>query len=150
MIVAFCGHSEYMGTLEDEKNVLDFLECRVGDESVEFFLGEYGGFDRFAYNCARKYQKKHPVARLVFITPYLSEGFLKKHIDSQHRFDDILYPNLETVLPRYAITYRNRWIVEQADLLISYVVLSYGGAYKMYRYAKQKNREIYNLPSDEL
>ena len=145
MIVAFCGHSEYMGNSEDERKVLEYLERRVGNKAVEFYLGEYGGFDRFAYTCARKYQETHSAARLVFISPYLSEAFLKKHIESSHRFDAVLYPNLENVPPRYAISYRNRWIAEQAEVLISYVVYSYGGASKMYRYAVQKGKEIYNL-----
>ena len=53
MIVAFCGHAKYVGNFLDEKKVLEFLEKRIGDTSCEFYLGEYGGFDRFSYLCAK-------------------------------------------------------------------------------------------------
>ena len=52
MVIAFCGHSNYVENSEDEKRFFEILERRIGSEQADFFLGEYGGFDRFAYNCA--------------------------------------------------------------------------------------------------
>ena len=139
MIIAFCGHATYIQNSEDEKKVLEILELRLGDAPSEFFLGEYGSFDRFAYNCAKKFKEKHSNTKLIFVTPYLRvEG-------KNDRFDGILYPELERIPPRYAISHRNRWIVEQADIIIAYVAHAYGGAYAMYRYAKHKGKEIYNI-----
>ena len=71
MIVAFCGHSSYVRNLNDEKKVMEILGNRVKNSPVEFFLGEYGGFDSFAYACAKKFKNKHPDSKLIFITPYL-------------------------------------------------------------------------------
>ncbi len=143
MIIAFCGHSTYVRNFEDEKKVLEILEHRIGDTPSEFFLGEYGNFDHFAYICAKKYKETHPYVKLIFITPYLTEKSLIQW--KKDRFDLVIYPELERIPPRYAISHRNRWIVEQADIIIAYIAHEYGGAYTMYRYAKRKGKEVYNI-----
>ena len=142
MVVAFCGHADYVGCDEDQAKVLAALEKEVADASVEFYLGEYGGFDRFAYHCAKKFKERHPAARLVFVTPYMltDQG---RGAMVRERFDAILYPPLETVPPRFCISHRNRWIVEQSDLLVCYIRRSYGGAQAMYRYAVKKKKRIF-------
>ncbi len=151
MVVAFCGHADYMKKDEDKQRILALLEDVVGEQPCEFFLGEYGGFDSLAYECARIFQKTHSEAKLVFITPYLSPTYRKNREASENRrFDLTLYPNLEKVPPRYAISHRNRWIVEQADVLIAYVDHKYGGAYTMYRCAVAKKKTIYNIADREL
>ena len=78
MVIAFCGHSKYIQNTEDEKRILEILKNKVGDTPSEFFLGEYGAFDLFAYNCAKKFQESNPHAKLIFIPPYLSVQYKKK------------------------------------------------------------------------
>ncbi len=146
MIIAFCGHAKYKKSLEDEKKILEILEKRIGNTPCEFFLGEYGDFDCFAYECVKKFKKNHPDIMLVFITPYLSVEYKKNYDEyKKDRFDLIIYPELENVPRRYAISYRNRWIADHANIIIAYIDHEYGGAYTMYKYAKRKNKEIYNI-----
>lgn len=146
MIVAFCGHANYVEQSGDKEDVLRFLEKRVGDSSVEFFLGEYGNFDSFAYACAKRFRELHSRAKLIFVTPYLSEHYRKNDpLYLQARFDQIIYPPIEHVPPRYAILHRNQWIAREADLLIAYITHEYGGAHTMYRHASRAGKEIYNI-----
>lgn len=35
---------------------------------------------------------------------------------------------IEAIHPKYAITWRNRWMLEQADHVLTYVTHSWGGA----------------------
>jgi uncharacterized phage-like protein YoqJ len=110
------------------------------------YLGGYGGFDDFAYDCCKKYKQTHPGISLVFVTPYLTEAYQKDHLQNQEkRFDYILYPEIENRLPKYAIVYRNKYMVEKADVVIAYVLHDFGGAYATYTYAKRKGKEIFNL-----
>ena len=146
MTVAFFGHSEYVETYMDKERLLVLLEQKIGDSPVEFFLGEYGGFDRFAYGCAREFKKNHPHAKLVFVSPY--PFLLKRQCDIDEkgkRFDLVLYPPLENIPPRYAILRRNRWMIEHSDMVFVYVKHRYGGAYAAYQYAVKTSRELYNL-----
>lgn len=141
MVIAFCGHSDYIRTHQDERLVLEILEKIVGNKPCEFFLGEYGNFDRFAYYCAKKFKHMHPNSRLILIIPYIN----KKTDISEQLFDECIYPQLEHVPPKYAISHRNRWIAEQADIIIAYITHEYGGAYAMYCHAKRKRKAIYNI-----
>lgn len=146
MIISFCGHSDYTEKFSDEKKTIEILERKVRGTDVFFYLGGYGGFDNFAYNCAKKFKEKHGNARLFFITPYLiSEKSDNRFCALSEKFDLVLYPELERVPRKYAISYRNRWIVEQSDIIIGYIIRKYGGAYNSYLYAMKKGKEIYNI-----
>lgn len=146
MIVSFFGHSNYIGNSLDEKTVLDYLESVANGEDIEFYLGEYGAFDDFAYNCAKKYKTHHPGSKLIFITPYITPEHRRSVANNLNsRFDLILYPELEKIPLKYAIIHRNKWMVDKADLIITFIKRSFGGAYKTYRYAKQKGKPILNI-----
>ncbi len=142
MIITFCGHSDYIRRTEDERRVLTFFESTVGAQNVEFFLGGYGGFDSFAYVCAKKYKLSHKNAMLMYVTPYLD-----RIVDKI--YDDIIYPPIENVPFRFAISHRNKWMAEQADIVICYVIREYGGAYQTYVHAKRKGKTIFNLADFE-
>jgi uncharacterized phage-like protein YoqJ len=140
MIITFCGHSQFFSSNEYQNRLIEILEHEVGDLSAEMYLGGYGGFDSFAYSCCKKYKQTNASISLVFVTPYIK-------IDPIvcQNYDSILYPGLEDKLPRYAITYRNRFMVDKADLIIAYIDHEWGGAYNTYKYAKKKGKRIINL-----
>jgi hypothetical protein len=142
MIITFCGHAQFQRSEECEKKLLTFLEEKVGDSSADIYLGGYGNFDAFAYGCCKKYQESHPNISLVFVTPYLSNNHLQYQKDI---YDAVLYPEIENKPLRYAITYRNRYMVEKADYIIAYVSHDWGGAYATYKHAQRKGKKIFNL-----
>ena len=146
MTVAFCGHADFYGTGEQEERILDFLGEKIGDQAADLYLGGYGGFDSFAYVCCKKYKEHHPNVSLVFVTSYMTQEYQRKHLtDMQSKYDEILYPALENKPRRFAISYRNQYMMEKADFVIAYVDHDWGGAYTTYRYAKRKRKVIFNL-----
>ncbi len=150
MIVAFCGHAHFSKTEEYERKILEYLEEKIGDQTAEMYLGEYGGFDKFAYECCKKYKKLHPNILLVFVTPYFTIEYQRNHLEYQKtRYDLVIYPEIEDKPNRYAISYRNRYMVEKADYIIAYVKHDWGGAYDTYKCAKRKGKVILNLADFE-
>ena len=146
MILTFCGHADFQKTPEMASRLLTLLEERVGNSPAELYLGGYGGFDRFAYEVASQYKQTHPQVSLVFVTPYLTEEYQRTHLtEAATRYDAILYPELERVPPRFAISYRNRYMVEKADLVIAYVCRERGGAYRTLRHALRRGKDTVNL-----
>lgn len=136
MIITFCGHRE----LYDEKEVKVWLE-RVTENLIvngaeTFYFGGYGAFDRLAASVLAEQKKRYPQIELVLILPYLNR---RKDISP---CDSSLYPPLESVPKKLAIVRRNRWMVDQADVVVSYVLHSWGGAAMMLEYAKQKKKRI--------
>lgn len=72
----------------------------------------------------------------ILVLPYLD----RKMDESQ--CDWTVYPGLVKVPRRYAITHRNHYMVNDADVVIAYVQHSWGGAAQTLDYAKQKKKRI--------
>ena len=122
------------------------MEKKIGDRPADMYLGGYGNFDSLAYGCCKKYQKTHPNVSLVFVTPYLTETYKKNHLEyEKNKYDLILYPEIEEKPLRYAIIYRNRWMVQKADIVVCGIDHGWGGAYRAYQYAKKKEKTLFNV-----
>ena len=146
MVVTFCGHTQFCKTEEYEQKMLAYLEENVADSAADMYLGGYGDFDNFAYDCCKKYKKTHPKVTRVFVTPYLTLSYQKNHLDYQKaRYDLILYPDIEDKPKRLALLYRNKYMIEKADFVVAYVSHNFGGAYTTYKYAKKCGKKIFNL-----
>lgn len=145
MIITFCGHSSYSPKQEDEEEMLKLFENISKNEEITFLLGGYGGFDGFSRYCASKYKETHPNAKLVFVSPYLGKWLDERKETIKDRYDEIIYPELENVPPKFAITKRNEWMVNQADYIIAYVQTHYGGAYNSLLYAYKHKKPYTNL-----
>ena len=145
MKVGFFGHRDTY--LNKEK--LDKLEKLIVDvisknKQVEFFLGGYGNFDYYCAKILLQLKTEYSNFKLTFITPYLNTNHLKEVIEN-NLYDDYIYPPLENTPKKYAIIKRNFWIVDNCDFLIFNVKHSYGGAYRAFKYAKQKDKEFINF-----
>ena len=61
---------------------------------------------------------------------------------SREGYDETVYPPLESVPRRYAILRRNEWMVRRSDVIVAYVLHSWGGAAKTLDYARKKKKII--------
>ncbi len=145
MIITFCGHSNYIGNSRDEECLLNYFEKVIKENEVDFYFGGYGGFDRFALSCAKKYKKTHKNANLIFIAPYLGNWLNSRKEFLESSYDMIIYPDIENVPKKFAIIKRNQWMVNHADYLFAYVRTHYGGAYKTLLYAHKHKKRYTNL-----
>lgn len=146
MIITFCGHGDFVATRALEQKLLSIFNEQLHDSPADLYLGGYGNFDRFALRCGHLYKKHHPQVSLVYVSPYVTPPRTSGAVSQgKSPYDHILYPGLEGIPPRYAILHRNRYMAEQADLVIAYMTRSRGGAYQMYQHAKRKGKIIYNL-----
>ena len=140
MIVTFCGHRQ----VENEDKVRHWLENVVEglirDGADCFYLGGYGGFDRMALTVVNEAKEAHPGVRAILALPYLDRSM---DLDA---YDGSIYPSLEKVPRRYAISRRNRWMVDQADVVVAYVIHEWGGAAMTLRYAEAKKKTIIRFP----
>lgn len=149
MIITFCGHSDYLEHKEDEERLLSLLEIIANGQHVDFYLGGYGKFDAFAKNCAEKFKNTHNDAKIIFVTPYLNKWLDDRREYLEKEYDEILYPELEQMPLKFAISKRNEWMVKQADYVFAYVNTHYGGAYNALLYAAKHNKPYMNLYSGD-
>lgn len=136
MIVTFCGHRE----VREPEKVRNWLYVTVEGLILEgadcFYLGGYGRFDAMAANIVRELKGKYPHIRSVLTLPYLDREY------DLSGYDESIYPPLENVPRRYAISKRNEYMVDKADVVVAYVVYGFGGASKTLRYAERKQKWI--------
>lgn len=142
MVCVFFGHRDAPSTL---RSVLrQTIEHLIVGEGVEnFYVGNQGNFDLMAQQELCNAKKRYPHIIYEIVLAYPPAPF--------HSFalGETLYPfGLENKPRRYAIDYRNKWMVEHADIVVSYVERSWGGAAKSVRMAKRRGIRVIALPRE--
>ena len=136
MTVAFCGHAQISQSEKIEKWLYDVAQKLIEQGATTFYLGGYGAFDSLAASVLREQKKRYSQIELVLVLAYLNTG------RDTSGYDSTVYPPLETVPRRFAISHRNRWMVESADVVVAYVLHDWGGAATTLRCARQKKKQI--------
>ena len=145
MIVTFCGHRDIFFKNDEEKRLVEELRkiLKEAPDAV-FYLGDYGQFDTLCNYILKELQKEYPLLKRIFVTPYLDPEYA--HLKyAKGYYDEVLYPFTDKVVKRFAISKRNQWMVNKADLVIAYVNYSWGGAVKTFEYAVRKHKRYVNL-----
>ena len=153
MIISFAGHSSVSrGEKLCELVKEQIIKNANADDSITFYLGGYGDFDEICARACRELKRAYKSIELVYVMPYItaSEQEKVKEMIEYGLYDSSIYPPIETVPPKFAITKRNEWMVSNADLIIAFVKHKYGGAYKTLTWAKRKNKKIINLCNFEV
>ena len=135
-VVTFCGHREFYGNEKEIEWLRDTIEKLILRGADDFLLGGYGGFDNCAATIVWELKRRHPDIRSTLVLPYLDRA-----VDAT-KYDGTLYPPLEKVPKRYAISKRNRYMVDEADIVVAYVNHDWGGAAETLAYAKRQKKEI--------
>ncbi len=138
MTVTFCGHREVHEPEKVRAWLEEVVEGLINKGADTFYLGGYGQFDMLAAAVVRAKKERYPQIRYVLVLPYLDRGY------DASAYDETVYPPLENVPKRYAISKRNEHMADMADVVVAYVVYSFGGAYKTLRYSERKRKKIVN------
>ena len=136
MTVTFCGHTQISQSEKIENWLYDVTQKLIEQGATTFYLGGYGAFDSLAASVLREQKKQYPQIKLVLVLAYLNTG------KNTSGYDSTVYPPLETVPRRFAISHINRWMVEASDVVVAYVLHDWGGAATTLRCAKQKKKHI--------
>ena len=137
MVAVFCGHSHLTGTQAEMEIFLEKTIEALAQEGVEeFWSGGYGDFDRLAARTVWRMKERFPRIKSVLVLAYLNRG------EPDYFYDETLYPPLETVPKRLAIIRRNEYMVERADVVVSGVTRSFGGAFYTHSYALGKKKRM--------
>lgn len=138
MTVTFCGHGDIYYNSDVKLRLTHLVEKCIKLGAEEFLLGGYGRFDFLAAQVVNEVKEQYPHIKSVFATPYMDIKYDKDLYDCSE------YPPLENVPKRFAISKRNEWMVDRADIVIAYVIREFGGAAKTFEYAKRKGKAVFN------
>ena len=105
-------------------------------------MGRDGEFDTYAATLVKRVQKDYDDYHTIefnLVLPYRK----KDMEDFEKYYDRVDIPI--SAHPKLAITKRNEWMAEQADLIFCYIERESSGAYKAVQYARKLRKEVINL-----
>lgn len=103
-----------------------------------FYVGTHGNFDTMAYRAVKELQVEYPEIRVYRVLAYMPKEEIA---------DSILPEGIELVHPKYAISWRNKWMLDHTDYVIAYTTHNYGGAAKYVKQAEKESKLVLYLDS---
>lgn len=150
LTVSLFGHRIIDDYLTAEQKLYELLRIIMsrGDREVEFLVGRNGDFDLMTASIVRRL-KKALNAENVFLTlvlPY-ETAELRNNTEAFEDFYDSIEISEASADKnfKYAITARNRDMIDRSDVVVVYVKNQSGGAYQSLRYAEKNEKKIVNL-----
>lgn len=138
MTVTFFGHGDAPDSV---KNVLiDILIDLIDNRgATHFYVGNHGNFDRYVASVLEKIKQIYPNIECNIVLAYLPLH------NNEYRINTVFPEGIETIPKKFAINFRNKWMIEQSDTIVAYVTHSFGGAARFVEMARKKKKEIINI-----
>ncbi len=139
MTVTFFGHKDTPKEIEPtlRTTLVDLIE---NHGATEFYVGNNGSFDTMV---------RHQLEELSQVYPITYNIVLAYIPTKKSEYDDytntILPEGIESVPKRFAISYRNKWMLEQSDIVVTYVTHTYGGAAQFKEMAERQGKMVIEL-----
>ena len=104
-------------------------------------------FDSIVRSVLRELTQLYPHIKYSVVLERVPE---KKNEFELNDYSDTMLPEgIENVHPRYAISWRNRWMIKQAEYVVAYVAYSLGRSAKFTEMALKAEKKVYNLATSD-
>ena len=138
-VCTFFGHRDCIGL--SKQKLEEAIEDLILNHGVDlFYVGNEGQFDALVHWILFAIKKKYPHIRYAVVLAYPP-----KNLPGEDYSDTMLPEGIETVHHRYTITWRNRWMLQRTDYVITYITHSWGGAARFAEEAKRQRKRVINL-----
>ena len=122
MIITLIGDPNYVEQDGHREKLLSILEDHIGDKVSQLFFGGVGHFDMFALRIGRVFQKSHLYTALTLIPPCHTSDLDPKHLAMlEVFFDHVLEPPFDLLSGEDALLHRDKWILDQTDLVVTHL-----------------------------
>ena len=139
MVCTFFGHKDTPKEIEPtlRSTLIDLIE----NKNVNvFYVGNNGNFDTMVRRQLEDLSQTYPITYSVVL------AYLPTEKNKYDNLANTIYPEgLETVPKRFAISWRNKWMIQQTDIVVTYVTHNFGGAAQFKAMAEKKRKTTINL-----
>ena len=142
------GHGEIEITEELKEKIYITIEKLIINGCEYFYFGGFGMFDDLCYKIVSELKLKYSHIKRIFCLSDPRHLRINKRPKwlREESYEDFVYLNLEFDWWYKRIYFRNCAMINKSDVVLFYVEKrEKSGAYKAYKYAKQKKKEIINL-----
>ena len=139
MICTFFGHKDTPKEIEPilRSTLIDLIE----NKNVNvFYVGNNGSYDTMVRRQLEGLSQTYPITYSVVLA-YLPT----KKSEYEDYTNTILPEGIETAPKRFAISYRNKWMIQQSDIVVTYVTHGFGGAAQFKDMAKKLGKTVIEL-----
>ena len=120
--------------------LIDLIEHHAVDM---FYVGHQGAFDGVVRSVLKELVSVYPYIRYAVVLERLSPK--RDEFDTRDYSDTMLPEGIETVPPRFAISWRNKWMIKQSDYVVTYITHSWGGAAQFAEMAEHQKKTVINI-----
>lgn len=139
MTVTFFGHKDT--PIETEESLRSVLTDLIENHSaVNFYVGNNGNFDIMVRRQLEDLSKAYPINYCVVLAYIPITKSEYKDLSNS-----IIPEGIENVPKRFAISHRNKWMIKQSDIVITYVTRSFGGASQFRSIAEKQGKKVIEL-----
>lgn len=139
MICTFFGHKDTPKEIEPtlRSTLIDLIE----NKNVNvFYVGNNGNFDTMVRRQLENLSQTYPIEYHVVL------AYLPTEKNKYDNLTNTIYPEgLETVPKRFAIPWRNKWMIQQSDIVVTYVTHNFGGAAQFKGMAERQEKTMIEL-----
>lgn len=139
MTVTFFGHKDTPKEIEPtlRSTLIDLIENKKVNV---FYVGNNGNFDTMVR------RQLEDLSQLYSITYSVVLAYLPTEKNKYDNLTNTIYPEgIEAIPKRFAISWRNKWMIEQSDIVVTYVTHTFGGAAQFKELAEQLQKMVVNL-----
>lgn len=139
MTVTFFGHKDTPKEIEPtlRATLVDLIE---NHGATEFYVGNNGSFDTMVRRQLENLSQTYPITYNVVL------AYLPTKKSEYDDYTNTIYPEgIETAPKRFAISWRNKWMIEQSDVVVTYVTHTYGGAAQFKAMAQRQGKMVIEL-----
>ncbi|MBR1532366.1 MAG: DUF1273 family protein [Eubacterium sp.] len=138
------GHRNVFENLSEKLD--DAIESAVQQGCEIFYTGAIGDFDSLFSSAVRRAKKTYPHIKLICVKPYFTNDINTNRDYYAALYDDIIIPDeLAGIHYKAAIKARNRWMIDNSDIVIVYTIRNYGGAYEARRHTERQGKYLIGL-----
>ena len=139
MTVTFFGHKDTPKEIEPtlRTTLVDLIE---NHGAIKFYVGNNGNFDTMVRRQLENLSQAYPITYNVVLA-YLPT----KKSEYDDYTNTILPEGIETVHKRFAISWRNKWMIQQSDVVVTYVTHNFGGAAQFKEMAEKQGKTVIEL-----
>ena len=141
-VCTFFGHHDCPA--EVKPKLREVLINLIENQSVKmFYVGNKGAYDRLVRAVLRDLVQEYPHISYAVVLERMPG---KQNEDAPEDYSDTMLPEgIEKVPPRFAVDWRNKWMLRQSDYVVTYITHSWGGAAQFAEMAKRKKKALVRL-----
>ena len=135
--VTFFGHRDTPKETEPvlRLTLIDLIENK---NATFFYVGNHGNFDAMVRRQLEDLSKTYPI-KYYIVLAYMPS---KNDEPDEH---SLLPEGIESVPRRFAINYRNKWMLTKSDIVVTYVTRNFGGAWEFKHMAERHRKHVVEI-----